>query len=256
MCCFTRPVSHVASTKIFARFLDKVTQCIIYEMEADIREELAMILPIPVLQPADEKAVKFSDFSNYPTFFKDLDKAFPQPPIMRGGGGGGPLSFAGPTEPLEVQRVGSFNASFVPTIADFSRLDPQFRFDDAVWKSLPQYKDFGFAVFKLRKGSNHVHPMAFRFPSATPGKIFFPTVHIHDGKVHDEEDFDHALYAQAWTNAVIKGISWEESERNAGQFVNRWKVKDFVWSGGHLYKCEMVGKFRNEDITAVARKMG
>jgi hypothetical protein len=33
------------------------------------------------------------------------------------------------------------------------------------------------------------------------------------------------------------------------------KAKDFVWGGGHLYKCEMVGKFKNEDITAQARKM-
>lgn len=257
MCCFTRPVSHVAATKIFARFLDRETQCIVYEMQADIREELAMILPIPVVQPADEKAVIFSDFSTYPNFFKDLDKAFPQPVAAAARGGfdkNQPFSI--PMEPLEVQRVGSFNASFVPTIADFSRLDPQFRLDDAVWKSLPQYKDFGFAVFKLRKGSKHVHPMAFRFPTAMPNRIFFPTVHIHDGKVHEEEEFDHALYAQAWTNAVIKGASWQESERNAGQFVNGPKAKDFVWGGGHLYKCEMVGKFKNEDVVAAARKMG
>lgn len=256
MCCFTRPVSHVAATKIFARFLDRETQCIVYEMQADIREDLAMILPIPVVQPAGEKAVKFSDFSNYTNFFKDLDKAFPEPEaapfagVPRGGG-----NFSLP-DLLEVQRVGSFDASFVPSIADFARLDPQFRLDDAVWKSLPQYKDFGFAVFKLRKGSNHVHPMAFRFPTAMPNRIFFPTVHIHDGKVHEEEEFDHALYAQAWTNAVIKGASWQESERNAGQFVNGPKAKDFVWGGGHLYKCEMVGKFKNEDVVAAARKMG
>lgn len=256
MCCFTGPVSHVADTKIFARFLDRQTQCIVYEMVANIQEELAMVLPIPVVQPAGEKAVQFSDFSNYPTFFKDLDKAFPKPRVMRAAGGPANFALADPGEPLEVQRVGSFDASFVPTIADFARLDPQFRFDDAVWKSLPQYKDFGFAVFKLRKGSNHVHPMAFRFPSAMPNRIFFPTVHIHDGKVHEEEEFDHALYAQAWTNAVIKGVSWQESERNAGQFVNRFKSKDFVWGGGHLYKCEMVGKFKNEDVIALARKMG
>jgi hypothetical protein len=227
-------------------------------MVADIREELAMILPIPVVQPAGEKAVKFSDFSNYTTFFKELDRAFPKPVAGAARAAHGPNGpFGGGFDmPLEVKRVGSFDASFVPSIADFARLDPQFRFDDAVWKSLPQYKDFGFAVFKLRKGSNHVHPMAFRFPSAMPNRIFFPTVHIHDGEVHEEEEFDHALYAQAWTNAVIKGVSWQESERNAGQFVNRFGAKDFVWGGGHLYKCEMKGKFRNEDVIALARKMG
>ena len=38
--------------------------------------------------------------------------------------------------------------------------------------------------------------MAFDFPRAAK-KLFFPTVHIHDGKVHDKADFDHALYCQA-----------------------------------------------------------
>lgn len=257
MCCFTRPVSHVGSTRIFARFLDAVNQCLVYEMKADIREDLAMILPLPVVQPANEKVVKFSDFSSYGSFFKDLEKAFPQPPVqIFRGGKGGDQPFSDLSKPLEVQRVGSFDASFVPTRADFSRLDPQFRFDDSVWKSLPQYKDFGFAVFKLRKGSDHVHPMAFRFPSAMPGRVFFPTVHIHDGKVHEKEDFDHTLYAQAWKTAVIKGPFWEESEKNAGQFVNLWKSKDFVWGGGHLYKRNMVGEFKNEDTIAEARKLG
>lgn len=135
-------------------------------------------------------------------------------------------------------------------------MDAQFRLDDAVWNSLPQYKDFGFAVFKLRKWSEHLHPMAFRFPSRTPGKIFFPTVHIHDGKVHEMEDFDHRLYAQAWKTAAIKGPQWEESEKNAGQFVNLMKAKDLVWGGGHLYKRDIVGQAKNEDTIAEARKPG
>lgn len=256
MCCFSRPVVHVGSTRIFARFLDGVDQCIVYEMEISAAEELAMILPIPVVQPAKEDAVKFVDLSGYPGFFEDLAKAFivPETENYLGDRGNGP--FGGPGKPLAVQKVGSFNASFVPTIADFSRLDPQFRLDDAVWKSLPQYADFGFAVFKLRKGRQHVHPMAFRFPSRAPGKIFFPTVHIHDGKVHEMEDFDHTLYAQAWKTAVIKGPLWEESEKNAGQFVKLMKTQDLVWGGGHLYKRDIVGRAKNEDVIAEARKLG
>lgn len=222
-------MSHVGSTRIFARFLDGVNQCIVYEMEMAATEELAMILPIPVVQPAKEDAVIFADLSNYPGFFEDLEKAYPAPPQPQTLGDPRSMPFGGPGKPLKVEKVGSFNASFVPTITDFSRLDAQFRLDDAVWDSLPLYKDFGFAVFKLRKGHQHLHPMAFRFPSRVPGKIFFPTVHIHDGKVHEMEDFDHTLYAQAWKTAVIKGPQWEESEKNAGQFVNLRKSKDFVW---------------------------
>ncbi len=256
MCCFTRPVTSVQGTKIFARFLDAVNQCVVYEMRLDANEELAMILPIPVVHPAKDDAVKFVDLSGYPAFFKHMERAFPRPVALAAEGRSNAMPFGPPPKPLEVQKVGSFNASFVPTIADFSRLDAQFRLDSAVWKSLPHYKDFGFAVFKLRKGNQQVHPMAFQFPSATPGKLFFPTLHIHDGKVHETEEFDHVLYAQAWRNAVIKGPVWEESEKNASAFVNTELSKDFVWGGGHLYKREIVGKFKNEDIIAEARRMG
>jgi hypothetical protein len=38
--------------------------------------------------------------------------------------------------------------------------------------------------------------MALSFPVREGGKLFFPTVHIHDGKVHPTERFDHTLYAQ------------------------------------------------------------
>ncbi len=255
MCCFTRPVTHVGSTRIFARFLDRVKQCIVYQMTVDAPEDLAMILPIPVVQPAKEDAVSFVDLSRYPSFFADLAKAFPEP-RMRLAAGEEDDPFAGPLTDLAVQRVGAFDASFVPTIADFSRLDARFRLDDAVWKSLPQYKNFGFAVFKLRKGNHEVHPMAFRFQSALPGQLFFPTVHIHDGKVHETEEFDHTLYAQAWTNAVIKGPNWEESALNAGPFVKMRAVSDLVWGGGHLYKLDIRGKSKNEDTIALARKMG
>ena len=70
------------------------------------------------------------------------------------------------------------------------------------------------------------------------------------------EDFDHTLYAQAWKTAVIKGPLWEESEKNAGQFVKLMKTKDLVWGGGHLYKRDIVGRAENEDIIAEARKLG
>jgi hypothetical protein len=219
-------------------------------------EDLAMILPIPVVQPADEKAVRFHDLSRYPSFFRDLEKAFPAPSgNLRGGGGQDPFASAGGE--LEVQKVGAFDASFVPSVADFKRLDERFRLDESVWKSLPQYEKFGFAVFKLRKGNNqNVHPMAFHFPSAKPGHIFFPTVHIHDGKVHEAEDFDHTLYAQAWTNAVIKGTDWQESPQSVGRFVKHKLSGDLVWGGGHLYKKNIRGNAKNEDIIATARRIG
>ncbi len=253
MCCFSKPVVSVGSTQIFARFLDATSQCIVYEMRLDAAEDLAMILPIPVARPAAGDAVTFVDLSGYPGFFGDLEKAFPDPPSF-GRSSSDPFAESEPR--IAVRRVGSFEASFVPSIADFSRLDPRFRLDEKIWNRLPRYEEFGFAVFKLRKGNQQVHPMAFRFQSALPGKLFFPTLHIHDGEVHETEEFDHTLYAQAWTNAVIKGTDWQESPGSAVPFVNLKKARSLVWGGGHLYKRTIIGLSKNEDIIGEARTIG
>jgi hypothetical protein len=245
-------VKYVGSTRIFARFLDGVDQCLVYEMRMRADVELAMILPIPVARGTGEDGVEFVDLSGYHGFFDDLEKAYPVVPTLAYRAS----KSAGPKPQLVVRRVGAFDASFVPTIADFKRLDARFRLDDTVWKSLPQYKDYGFAVFKLRAGEQKVHPMAFRFPTAMPGRLFFPTVHIHDGKVHTHEEFDHTLYSQAWKNAVISGREWDESEKNAGQFVDAAKAKDLVWPGGHLYRRSIIGRARNEDVIAMTRNLG
>ena len=44
--------------------------------------------------------------------------------------------------------------------------------------------------------SREIHPMAFRFPRRDPGRLYFPTMHVHDGAWHPEADFDHLIYAQ------------------------------------------------------------
>jgi hypothetical protein len=95
-----------------------------------------------------------------------------------------------------VHSVGSFEASYVPTLGDMDRLDKRFRISDEIWRALPQYASAGFAVFKLKPGNHTVHPMAMKFATAEPGSIFFPTVHVHDGALHDTAKFDHALYFQ------------------------------------------------------------
>jgi hypothetical protein len=104
--------------------------------------------------------------------------------------------FAPPVPRLKVHEVGSFVASFVPHRDDFHRLEPRFRMPDAVWDALPDARDFGFAVFQLKPGTHQIHPMAMRFRTRFPSRLFFPTVHVHDGRVHATAKFDHALYYQ------------------------------------------------------------
>src|SRR5262245_13723175 len=195
MCCFSRKVEKVADTKIFARGGKEGKQFLVYSMVFSSKEDLAMILPLPTPKASGEKAVKFISLKDYPDFFTDMHKPFVAPP-PRSKGGKRPKSDKDKSNKLEVVKVGNFEASFVPTTKDFARLDDRFKLPATTWDDLPGYKEYGFAVFKLKKGEQKVHPMAFEFPRKDKEKLFFPTVHIHDGKIHKTAVFDHALYLQ------------------------------------------------------------
>jgi len=60
------------------------------------------------------------------------------------------LAARGSAPTLQVHRVGAFEASFVPSRADFGRLDPRFRLPDEVLAGLPYDDSWGHAVFKLQ----------------------------------------------------------------------------------------------------------
>jgi hypothetical protein len=54
-------------------------------------------------------------------------------------------------------------------------------------------------VFQLRAGTHRIHPMALTFPTRDPRRLFFPTLHVHDGQFHARARFDHKLYFQRRT---------------------------------------------------------
>lgn len=204
MCCFSRPVAHVSTTRVYARPLGDGRQALAYAMRFAADEDLAMVLPLPVPPGAAEDAVRFVDLSAAPRLFDALDAAWP--PVAQTS-----RHAPAPAAPkLVVHAVGAFEASFVPTVADFARLDPRFRLDPAVWAALGEEQGGGFAVFKLRSTragglgrwfgraeATDAHPMAFVFPTRDPGRVYFPTVHVHDGRVAATAAFDHTLYLQA-----------------------------------------------------------
>jgi hypothetical protein len=207
MCCFSRPVYAVEGTKIYAR-AEGPRQLVVYEMRVGAREELAMVLPIPVAEGAGEDAISFVDLSGSPAFFRALEFAFREHEIVPQSRGGEKSAR------LAVQQVGAFEASFVPSAADFDRLDPRFAIASDVWRGIPSVAGFGFVVFRLRtppdargflartfggprSEATPYHPMAFWFPRRDPTRTFFPTLHIHDGAAHARARFDHWLYTQA-----------------------------------------------------------
>jgi hypothetical protein len=212
MCCFAQPVQRVANTRIFARRFNRDRQYIAYQMEFATNRPNAMILPLPVALPAKRDAVRFISLKEYPTFFTDLHRLFyVATASSRSAGTKSPIAMAAA---LPVHEVGDFVASFVPTMKDFARLDSRFTIKPAIWKRIPRYADYGFAVFQLKaplRQATTVHPMAFEFRTRLRDKIFFPTVHIHDGRIHESDVFDHQLYwqgrdADVWT-PTMRGIS-------------------------------------------------
>lgn len=247
MCCFSQPVEHVSRTRIFARPTVKDRQVVVYQMQFSAGEALAMILPVPIQAGADPKEFKFINLSAYPKFFEDLKSGFPEfvpPPELLRRYGGTPAA----SEKLEVFQVGAFEASFVPTLADFSRLDERFRIDPEIWRRLPGYDRMGFAVFKLKPGRQEVHPMCFSFPRADPTKLFFPTLHIHDGTVHPVEEFDHDLYAQGNDQQSPAVLRWRESDRVASQFMKTDRTAGILHNNAHVYLRRIQGLFKNEDF--------
>jgi len=249
MCCFSGHVERVSDTSIFARSVENGRQLLVYSMTINAQREVAMILPLPVPPSTAEDAVRFIDLKEYPEFFKDLKAGFPEPVLKSmPAAAKEAVPLSAPPRTLQVVEVGDFEASFVPTVKDFSRLDERFRLPDNAWESLPAYKNYGFAVFKLRVNATSIHPMAFEFPRADPAKVFFPTVHIHDGKVHDDARFDHALYCQKREADKTSLPEWRESEFLAGQFVKVDKTQGIVDAKLHCYLRKIRGTRKNEDI--------
>jgi hypothetical protein len=243
MCCFSRPVERVANTNIFARSSKEGRQFLVYSMTISAKEDLAMILPIPVPKESKEDAVRFINLEKYPDFFQDMNKGFPPPSALGTVG-----SRATKNEPLPVVEVGSFEASFVPSVKDFDRLDERFRLPTEVWDKLPRYKTYGFTVFKLKKGAKTIHPMAFEFPRAKSERLFFPTVHIHDGKVHDTATFDHLLFCQRSETDTEPILKWEESTQPARFFMKVDQSQGLLNPDAHCYMRGIRGRQKNEDI--------
>jgi hypothetical protein len=272
MCCFSAvsaPVSllsrlfgiggarevRVANTSIFARHLGGGAQALVYAMELTVAGEVAMILPLPVKPGAGEDGAAFVSLEKHAGLFGDLSMLFTVPvqtmPRSKGGGFG----FSFPQPRLKVHEVGSFEASFVPTMADFSRLDERFRLPESTWRALGAYDDWGFAVFRLKPGKKkRIHPMALRFATRDPSRLFFPTVHVHDGQVHEEATFDHALYFQREEEGADDAPSQDVDVKTGVERSLMQPAEDYeglVAKARAMYRLQLRGKLPNQDTWVI-----
>jgi hypothetical protein len=247
MCIFSGPVEEVAATSIYACEVERNVHAIAYRMQVQNRSAVAMILPVPVLHGSGDEALTFVDLSGYDDFFDDLAIcAWPR---------GRAVSFGeedlAPQARLTVHEVGDFVASYVPSLADFDRLDPRFRLDPTVWAKLPAYAAFGFAVFQLKPGvrTKRVHPMAYRYPADQPEELFFPTVHIHDGhRLGATAQFDHHLYYQH-SPSFGPSRNFLSGDQRPGEVMGAKldRTQGLVKPDRPITRIELLGRLRNED---------
>ena len=241
MCMITGNAT-ISHTCIFAREAGAERQYLAYAMKMKTAVDVAMVLPLPIARNAGENALTFIDLSGYPLLFNDLFNAMG---FM--GFGAAPTPRGGASKDLVVHEVGSFEASFVPTIADFARLDERFRLPAGTWDKLPAYRDFGFAVFKFKAGEQKIHPMALSFPRADTSTLFFPTVHFHDGEVHEQADFDHQLYAQTGERHMLAAETWTESSSLAERKMDIKRAGGIIAGDQHIHYRQLKGKLPNQD---------
>ncbi|MCA9575121.1 MAG: hypothetical protein KC668_06780 [Myxococcales bacterium] len=251
-----RPAVRVSGTSIYVR-AEGSRQLVVYAMSLASRSDAAMILPLPVRPgtPEDE-AHRFVALDGCPDLFDQLELLF-APPMQTLSKGHGLLRAQSARPRIAVTSVGSFEASYVPSVSDFDRLDPRFRLPPDVWSQLPRYQDYGFAVFKLKAGDAKVHPMALWFDTRDDQRLFFPTVHVHDGRVHAQADFDHKLYWETATptaDTSTEGAAWfEDPETEALRVPDAIKARaPSVFGDGLVRRRVMRGPFPNEDQWADA----
>lgn len=267
MCIFVGDIERVSGTRIFASAAPGGWQRLVYSMNLAAVRDVAMILPLPVPPDSGDDAVRFVDLSGYEDFFDDLAKLFPTRSAKSADLG--VASFDAAPLMLEVHEVGDFEASYVPSHRDWDRLDPRFRLDPALWRELPLYDDYGFAVFQLapvaRPGAHRPHPMAFEFASRAPDELFFPTVHIHDGRVHEHAEFDHDLYCQLPESHPMHGASdddvldwmresggWRQSVAPLGRSVDVARAAGLVNGDEPAFLRKMHGAYTNRDVVVTS----
>jgi hypothetical protein len=237
MCIFTGNVEEVGSTKIFVSDLGE-QHCTAYEMKLNKHHKnVAMVLPVP---SNDIEFFEFVSLKECPNFFKELDKCFPERKLRS-------ASVASRMLSLPVFEVGDFIASIVPNRSAFLKLDEQFRLSMDVWKALPKYSDWMYAVFQLKKGLTNIeHPIAYKYKPLNSEQLFFPTIHVHEGHPEDKSYYDHTLYYQSLGKFTGDAPEKWETSRSPKQYTSDEfkKSQEFV-NDDKAIVCRRIDGYQN-----------
>ena len=250
MCCFSGQVKSVGATRIFARGAAAGRQLLAYQIKLDADAELAMILPLPV-PPGPRGRGPLRGPAGLPGLLRGprgrvpraaLPRAHEERRRRRRGRRRSRWSRSAASRPRSSRRSptspGSTRGSASPTTA---------------WDALPRTGTGGSRCSAAEARARHtVHPMAFEFPRADPARLFFPTVHVHDGLVHARAAFDHTLYAQEGKGERADLGSWTESPLPAARFVDVARSAELVDGERHVHRLELRGDHENADVCGVS----
>ncbi|HUS36026.1 MAG TPA: hypothetical protein VM680_11810 [Verrucomicrobiae bacterium] len=232
----------VSATNIFARADKENAQFLVYEMRVAATEPVAMVLPLPVDQSKGENGVRFIDLQGYPNLFESLYFTFSPPPknaeYFMGMGGGG--------RSLAVQKVGAYDASFVPTIADFLRLDERFRLPDETWKKLPAYKEWGLRCLSCGRPSSGTIRWRFRLIGRVMRRFFSDGSYSRREGARERGLRSRFVLPAGGERAGVERL--DGIARAAAQFVDVQKAKGIVDGERHCYKYSIKGRRSNRDI--------
>lgn len=230
----------------------------------------AMILPCPV-SGKDGKIILI-DLSNKKDFsFSGLDKCFPTLTRLTKG-----MSKAASKnvdyEQLEVIELGAYKVSIAPTARDIRRANKDiFKVSKGTRRVLKEEYDDGFAfVICMFDSTKEIEPHPIGYvhdvlPSS--GKLFVPCKHVHDGKAHNTEHFDHVIYsldAQDGNMESVDGLTeeYKKLEKKGGYGLNPAdnKVDKYLTKTRlgkyltldekpQLYRQKIVGDHKNTDMS-------
>jgi hypothetical protein len=221
-------------------------QFLVYSMNYRVGEDLAMVLPLPVPVGSKEDAVQFIDLHGYGEFFADLQSGFP----VAASDKRRPLSRSMPSHCRQRRSRWFRSAASKRRLCRRSKTLRAsmlgFACRTGFGTSCPPTKSRGLRCSSCARMPARCIRWRLRFLAPIASKLFFPTVHIHDGKVHDTAHFDHSLYCQVGSQ-YGKTTGWEETPQLASAFVKVAATKGIVDGSAHCYRKTILGNQKNQD---------
>src|SRR5262249_57654292 len=98
-----------------------------------------------------------------------------------------------------------------------------------------------------RRKAGEVGRRDFEFPRRNLDLLYFPTVHVHDRKIHPDAMFDHTLYCQSEPAMEEYLQGWEKSYGQASAFMDIDRAEGVVAPNHHCWRRPPVGRLENKD---------